>query len=235
MKNPIAEIGKPDSLDLVKPEDALPEEEYYCPDKNCLDPERKLTLKVSTLNNKYFSHRPSCDHDISPQLLLHKMVVAQLKLLPAILLPKAGFLSQPKLFQINHEKSRIEFNPELQSTPEIMLISDHEEMVYLDVIFNEEISDVKYQAAVQQNVPYLILDLEDFYYDNLEQLNDIDFLQESVPSLLHNQKVKSWQYLPAHNRRLTKKTATQIIAGTIVGVIGVAGYLLYKSGKKEQN
>lgn len=231
MKNPIAEIGQPDSLDLVKPEDASPEGEYYCPDKNCLDPERKLTLKVSTLNNKYFSHRASCDHDVSPAMLLHKMVVAQLKLLPSILLPKTNLISQPSLFNINKEKSRIEYNPELNDVPEIMLINDKEEMVYIDVVFDEELSDQKYRAAVQQNIPYLILDLEDFYLDNLDNINDIDFLQEAVPSLLHNQQVKQWQFLPSHLRKFSKNKITKMLAGGLVGLAGIAGYFIYKNKK----
>ncbi|MFW5701267.1 MAG: hypothetical protein ACOCWM_06210 [Cyclobacteriaceae bacterium] len=233
MKNSIAEIGKPDSLDLIKPEDASPEGDYYCPDKNCLDPERKLSLKISTLNNKYFSHRPSCDHNISSNLLLHKMVMAQLKLLPAILLPKTGFFTQPKLFDINHSKSRIAYDPELKSTPEIMLINNQEEMVYLDIIFNDEIPEDKYQAALQQNIPYFIMDLEDFYHDNSPRLNDIDFLQEAVPALLHNQEIKNWQYLPSKNYQISKMSATQLVAGAIVGMVGVAGYLWYRSGKSK--
>lgn len=232
MKNPIAEIGKPDSLDLVKPQDASPEGEYYCPDKDCLDPERKLTLKVSTRNNKYFSHRPSCDHDISPDLLLHKMVVAQLKLLPAFLLPKPGFFSQPKLFNINHQKSRIAFEPELKSTPEILLINDREEMVYLDIVLNDDLSEEKYQAAIQQNIPYVILDLKDFYSDHQDKLHDIDFLQAEVPSLLHNQAVKKWLLTPS-NQGAPKKKVSQLIAGATVGILGIAGFFLFKSRKNQ--
>mgnify|MGYP001043928241 CR=1 FL=1 len=232
MKNPIAEVGRPDSLDLVKPEDAPNEGEYFCPDKNCLDPERKLTLKTSTRNNKYFSHRPSCDHDISPAMLLHKMVIAHLKLMPSILLPKTGFFSQPKLFSINQEKSRIEYDPDMHSTPEVMLINDEEEMVYLDIIFDDELSEEKYRAAVQQNLPYLVLDLEEFYQDNQVNLVDVDFLQKAVPELLHDQHVKSWQFLPEHLRKINKNTTKGLITGALIGVAGIAGVFLFKSFKK---
>jgi len=234
MKNPIAEIGKPDSLDLVKPEDAQADGEFFCPDKNCLDPERRLSLRTSTRNNKYFSHRPSCDHDISAAMLLHKMVIAQLKLMPSILLPKTSFLSQPKLFNIDQNKSRIEYDPEMHTTPEVMLINDEGEMVYLDVIFDDELNEEKYKAAVQQNLPYLILDLEQFYLDNQENLFDIDFLQKAVPKLLHDQYKKSWQFLPQRSHKFNKKTTAGIITGALVGVAGIASIFLFRKDKKKK-
>lgn len=76
--NPIAELDKPDSGNIITPEEAYKIKDthnFFCPDFDCKDPKRVLIPAISVNNNYFFRHKGNYKHEIRPETLLHKSAI----------------------------------------------------------------------------------------------------------------------------------------------------------------
>lgn len=87
LRNPFAELVKPDSGILVTAQDAGYSQNYFCPHSTCRDPERKLFRKQSKNGRYFFCHYGDYEHLIGFETLLHKSSIAYFKESQVIELP----------------------------------------------------------------------------------------------------------------------------------------------------
>ena len=234
MKNPIAELDKPDSLKFIKPEDTdyeNNEKGYYCPDNACLDPERKLYLKKSTLGNLYFSHGSGFDHELNAENLFHKLVIADIMNRDHFTFPSQSFFDKSNTIEIDHSKSKVIKFEKKGVNPDIMLVSKNNDQFYIEVNISTPTDNEKIIKAKEENIPFLSLDLRNFYNLNQEKLqNDIDFMLQSVKSLAIENDNKSWIFKPKTEKSLKDfLTKKNMIGAAVFGAVAlVAGYFIKK-------
>ena len=234
MKNPIAELDNPDSLKFIKPENAdydNNEINYFCPDNNCLDPERKLNLRKSTLGNLYFSHNAGYDHELHADIILHKLATSEIINSSKFKFPSKSIIGKTNEIFINHSESKANNPVKNEVTPDILLVSNTNDHYYIDINVSSSTNDEKINKAKNENIPLLSIDLQNFYKLNEAKLQqDIDFMLQNVQELVHSNDVKKWTYKPKAEKNfkdyVTKKN---VIGAAIVGVAAIiTGYFIKK-------
>lgn len=232
MKNPLAEVTSPDSLELIKAES--PETEnagltYFCPDPQCLDPERTLLLKRSTRGNKYFSHRAGFDHDIHPKTLLHKMALAEFKAMKKYRLPDG--LNGKQWLEIDWAKSMVEFNGIHGDKPDVHLVDKDGFECLIEVTISYSVNDKKFETAKAMDLPLIELNLQRFFIENDENArNNIDSLQYHAPELVGDTSNAQWVFIPERlkSRKNVFSNPAVIGGAVLLGAAGVAAYFSFR-------
>jgi hypothetical protein len=225
MKNPIAELYQYNSFQFVKPQDAAEGKSFYCPDPECPDPERKLFLRKSSLDKKYFTHKIGKEHEIHPKTLLHKMVVGEFKKLKTYRLPK--IMNGRKEIDIDHHKSTIEFKGLSGDTPDIHLVAKDGFECFVEVAIGFKPNKKKVEEAKKRRLPLIEVNIEKFYSHHKDSLStDINFFINHAPRLVDGPSSKI-VYDPWETKTEAKKhvsTTTMIGGAVLLGAAGLATY-----------
>lgn len=226
MKNPIAELEKPDSLKFIDPTQADPadqEEKYYCLDPNCPDPSRQLYLKRSSKGKQYFSHGHRFDHRYSPGTLLRKLAIAHLKELAFFKTPAKTFFDKDKIIALDKSKTKL-YPRQWGQKPEALLTGSGGQSYFVGLAITGPVSDRKAEYARERAIPLIEVDLEDFYETNKEECEeDVEFIEKHIRNLLVEAAPRQWTYLAGKE----KIGGSAILVGAL-GALALAGYLLLK-------
>jgi hypothetical protein len=231
MKNPVAESNYYNSLEFTKPKDALENIEYFCPDPNCPDPGKKLFLRKSPKDKKYFKHRVGMDHEIHAKTLLHKILVGQFKKIDKFSLPQS--IDGKNEVEIDHAKSMIEFKGLEGDVPDIYLEDKDGFKCFIEVTISFPIEKKKMDAVKNLDIPLIEINVKKFFEENGEKLNkNIDFLMNSASELMYSSAKIVFLPSTAKTAKKTRPNTSTIIGGAVVlGAAGLATYLTLK-GKK---
>jgi hypothetical protein len=228
MKNPIVEVHNYNSFEFIKPQDAVENQTFFCPDPKCPDPEKKLFLRRSSLGKKFFTHRVGNEHEIHPKTLLHKMVVSQFKKISKFHLPKP--ISDKTEIEIDHKKSIVEFRGIEGEAPDIFLVDKDGFECFLEVTISFPIDNNKLNAAKKRKLPLVEINIEKFFYENEENINDIDFLTDHASKLIKSASSKV-VYNPLGKENIKQAISTKSVIGgaVLLGAAGIATYLSFKN------
>jgi hypothetical protein len=197
--NPIAELDRPDSGEIITPSEAHPlkkERRFFCPDHDCKDPERLLTPAKSKLDTYFFKHKPGFGHDIQPETLLHKLAVKWFEDCSVYELPKSGRIKLQTV-QLNTSKTKLEFRKLERIIPDVKLTSIDGLTFAIEIVVTSDISSEKSKLIEEFNLPTVRVDLSSFYKKNQHQCRtDFDFVKESLEGLLTDITLKSWAIEP---------------------------------------
>lgn len=230
MKNPVAEVNKPDSLIFVKPDSAAGDDAeivYFCPDPQCLDPDRTLLMKRSNLGNPYFSHRPGYDHDVHPKMLFHKMILAEFKNMKRYVLPER--INGKRQIEIDWSKSTVNFNGLDADMPDIRLVDRNGFECFVEATINYPVNDKKLSAAKKHDLPLVELNLYRLFIENDEKSRDhFDFLIFHASEMANDASNAQFVFIP--ERLKVKKhvfSSPTLIGGAVL--LGVAALIAYFS------
>jgi hypothetical protein len=204
--NPIAEVNEPDSGWLVTPQQARTlknrndNQRFFCPDYDCKDKERYLSLKQSVKGKDFFSHRPGCEHPINPETLLHKSAVKWFERKAAFEIP-AYRHDQTQLKQqtlkLDIEETRLEYSRLKTIIPDVLLCTESGFKFAVEIVVTSDVNESKAKKIEAFNLPTLRISLTSFYYRNKERCQtDLDFINEHLPKLLTDISLKSWVIAP---------------------------------------
>lgn len=232
MKNLVAEANNYNSFKFIKPQDALENKEYYCPDPQCKDPGRKLYLRKSSLNRKYFAHRVGKEHEIHPKTLLHKLLVGYFTKITSYKLPQ--IINGKESIDIDHQKSIIDFKGLEGDVPDVLLEDKDGFKCFVEVTLGFPINKKKVDAVKKLNIPLIELNIIQFYAQNKEKLKDnVDFFFEHVPKLVKSPAKAIFLPSDAKTDKKSVKNTSVIIGGAVLlGAAGLATYIGYKTSKK---
>lgn len=224
--NPIAELDKPDSFKIITAEEAdkiQGKKEYYCPDKNCKDPNRRLILSHSKYDLPFFKHYPEFQHDIFPQTLLHKLAVQWYKNKSSLTIPEAQ-ISGGKYSQqvVNLKTISCEHRGSPGFIPDVYLETVEGFKFIIEIVVTNDIDKEKSKLIREIELPTIAIYLNDFYKDNQEQCRyDQKFVSENLNSLLTDIQLQEWFFDPLPEAPLTFiKTETANTNDTAFGWFG---------------
>jgi hypothetical protein len=227
MKNPIAELHKYNSFEFIKPQDAVENQSFFCPDPKCPDPEKKLFLRKSSLKRNFFTHRVGKEHEIHSKTVLHKMVVGQFAKISKFPLPKP--INGKTEIEIDHKKSIIDFKGIEGDVPDIFLMGKDGFECFVEVKISFPIDKRKLNAAKKRNIPLIELNFEKFYHENEENLkNNIDLILEHASKLVSGASSKVI-INPWDSIKKPVSTTTVIGGAVLLGAAGLATYLGLKN------
>lgn len=198
--NPVAELNRPDSGDIVKPAQTKQGDKLFCPDHDCGDPDRKLFLKHSSLGNPFFSHRPGFSHPIYPQTLLHKLSVKWFEGQTALEIPEGRVVDKiltRKTLNIDPTKTQLEFRQHQSVIPDVIVETEEGFKIAIEIVVSNDVSPEKSILLHELKLPTICIDLSDFYNANKEACRtDIDFIKSNLDRLLQDLVRKRWVRLP---------------------------------------
>lgn len=204
--NPIAELNNPDSGKFITPENAHnmrtidKEIKFYCPDASCLDNDRILFPRKSSLGNYHFTHRKEFGHDIQPETLLHKLAIKWFEQKEEFELPSHNKLKN-RIAKIDKNKTVLEYNSLDNIRPDVKIeiidSSEIENVVAIEIVVTNGISEDKLTKVQDYRLQTIIIDLQEFYLNNKEKCRvDVDFIKENLDELLTCSENKSWVVEP---------------------------------------
>jgi hypothetical protein len=229
MKNPIAELHQFNSFQFIKPEDAAEAKSFFCPDPHCPDPEKKLYLRKSSLNKKFFAHKIGKEHEIHPKTLLHKMVVGEFGKIQKFRLPQT--LNGKSEIEVDHHRSRIDFQGLENEMPDIHLVGKDGIECFVEVTIGVPVNKKKMETAKKKGIPLIEVNIAKFFNENTESLmNDLDFFLMHAALLVKGTSSKviynPWEDIKSKSHVST----TAVIGGAVL--LGAAGLATYWGLKK---
>ncbi len=223
LANPFAELTSPDSGLLISPKTAKTYQKkstFYCPDPDCIDPERVLFLKSSPRDRPFFCHRQNYQHDFAPETLLHKSAVRWFIGKTSFEIPD----NEPPLFKrvdLDQLKTVTEFRKLPRHVPDVKLMTSDAFEFAVEIFVTNDVKEEKKKIISQFGLPTLRIDLSDFYEENWEKCKtDLDFVKEKLEVLMTDNARKKWVH---------KSVATSKQLGDNEGCLSIA--LLYSIGK----
>ena len=174
LKNPYAEIDFADSCKFITPEEALRYREngineFYCPDSNCLDPLRKLSLVASEIRTPHFRHRPEYEHNCEPETLLHKSAVKWFERKAEFEIPAYRYdqtqLKQQTL-KLNIVETRLEYSRLKTIIPDVLLCTESGFKFAVEIVVTSDVNESKAKKIEEFKLPTLRINLADFYKAN---------------------------------------------------------------------
>ena len=211
MLNPVAERDFPDSCKLIEPEEAYQlrtQEKFYCPDHDCKDSDRLLIAAKSSRGNYFFKHKPDCNHDISPETLLHKLAIKYFENRREFQVPefeKSNAYSQEKTLRLNPDHTQLEYRRLQRIIPDVRLKTDKNFEFAIEIVVTSDIDEEKKKLIEKFNLPTLRIDLSRFYRANQMQCKtDIEFINNHLDDLLSDLSKKSWVIPPKVETKRTK-------------------------------
>ncbi len=241
--NPIAERDSPDSGKFATPKDVYPirkEFNFYCPDHNCLDPERKLFPAKSKLGNYFFKHNNNYGHDIRPETLLHKLSIKWFKGKGKFEIPSfqvENKVTNQQLVSIDSELTELEYRRLERIIPDVKLTTNNGFQFAIEIVVTSDLSEEKIKLIEQFNLPTIRIDLTKFYEENTDKCRvDYDFVTAKLDELLSDIRLKSWAVLPKYSEtkgklELTGKPKTDN-TGCLIGLVSVGLIYLFNKLKK---
>jgi len=241
--NPIAERDSPDSGEIVTPKDAHPirkEFDFYCPDHDCLDPERKLVPAKSKLGNYFFKHKPNRTHEIHPQTLLHKLAIKWFEGKKKFEIPSfevGNKIANQQLLSIDSEQTELEYRRLERIIPDVKLTTNDGFPFAIEIVVTNDLSEDKIKLIEQFNLPTIRIDLTEFYEENTDKCRvDYDFVTANLDELLTDISLKSWAVLPKYSEtegklELTEKPKNDN-TGCLIGMATVGLIYLFNKLKK---
>lgn len=231
--NPIAELDKPDSGKIILPTQAIElkaEHSFYCPDFDCKDAERILTVKKSSKGNYFFSHKPNCGHDIRPETLLHKLAIKWFLDKVEYEWP-ANKILRRQTVHIDPLKTICEFRKLERIIPDVTLTTDNDINFAIEIVVTNDIHESKAKLIKEFNLPTIRVDLTTFYRENTEKCQtDLEFIQVNLDRLMTDVQLKSW-VIPVDNAVIKEKfefTETSANNGCVTVLAGLGILLLLK-------
>jgi hypothetical protein len=159
--NPIAEVGKIDSGDIRTPEESKTIKDtdlFFCPDYDCKDRERRLSLKKSGLGNYFFSHLPGCQHDIGPETLLHKLAIKWFENKTEFELPSGNSGDKQikrQLVKLDPAKTQLEYSRLKTIIPDVKLCTIDNFEFAVEIFVTNDISDAKKKLIQQFTIIFI--------------------------------------------------------------------------------
>jgi hypothetical protein len=200
--NPIAELDKPDSGNIVTPSRAhalRKEHKFYCPDHDCKDPNRILIPAKSKLAKYFFKHKPDFGHDIHPETLLHKLAVKWFGDCTAIEIPKSDRIKQQTV-ELDITRTELEFRKLERIIPDVKLTTIKGFVFVIEIVVTSDIKMEKSKLIEDFKLPTLRIDLSNFYYRNKENCRtDYEFVKSNLDGLLTDINIKSWAIAPTNS------------------------------------
>lgn len=203
--NPIAELDAPDSGKIILPNPAYnikDKHKFFCPDYDCKDEKRILTVKKSSKDNYFFSHRRGSGHDIQPETLLHKLAIKWFLIqdeyeIPSLSLTGKKLVNQ--IVQLDKSKTECEFRKLKRIIPDVKLITENGFIFAIEIVVTSDINDSKSKLIEEFNLPTIRVDLSTFYNANKKSCQvDYEFIQNNLPTLLTDINLKSWVIPPKY-------------------------------------
>src|SRR5688572_3870888 len=198
--NPVAEIHKIDSGELVSPEQGLKHTQFFCPDYDCRDPDRILLLVISKNKNPFFRHRANFSHDIRPETLLHKSAIKWFVGKKSYEIPRHnsnGFSFAKQQIDLDDSKTICEFRKLRLIIPDVKLCMVNGFEFAVEIVVTNDLSDEKKKLIHQFDLPVLRVDLSEFYKKHRNECrSDLDFINQHLSSLMTDDSLKSWVIAP---------------------------------------
>jgi hypothetical protein len=238
--NPIAELDNPDSGKIISPAKAYnlkDEREFFCPDYDCKDVERILTVKRSSQGNYFFCHRSNCTHDIRPETLLHKSAISWFKGKNDFEIPSHLFknkLLDKQIIQIDSSKTELEFRKLKRIIPDVILHSPSGLILAIEIVVTNDISEKKKKLIDEFNLPTLRINLAEFYsLDPFRSRTDLEYIMANINVLLSDLSLKSWIRVPSELNGLNTSPIKKVIGWENLVLTGIAIVGLWKISKKK--
>ncbi|TND07950.1 MAG: hypothetical protein FD123_2758 [Bacteroidetes bacterium] len=252
-KNPYAELGRADSANYITPDEAVilrdgGRKDFYCPDSDCRDPYRRLSLVEQKHKRPFFRHYHGYDHNSNPETLLHKLAVKWFADKTAFEIPShesEGKALKQQTVQLDAAKTRLEYNIANTIRPDVMLHTESGFTFAVEIVVTSDVHSAKAKKIELFNLPTLRIDFSRFYLYNRERCQtDKQFIESSLNRLLADINLKSWVKPPAWDKLPAEIEVIQITEPAnepatthtpqnentgcfvILPLIG-AGYLLY--------
>ena len=201
--NPIAETDRPDSGKLIIPENAYKIKDnvsFFCPDYDCKDNERILTVKKSVNDNFFFSHRPNCGHDIKPETLLHKSAIKWFLDKDEYELPSYTFADKElkrQNIKLDKSKTECEFRKLKRIIPDVKLTTQNEFEFAIEIVVTSDIDEQKLKLINEFKLPTIRVDLTQFYKQNKKDCQvNYEFIQNHLTGLMTDNNLKAWVLPP---------------------------------------
>ena len=231
--NPVAELDRPDSGNIIIPDQAKLGDKLFCPDYDCKDKERKLFLKHSSLGNAFFSHRPGFSHPIYGQTLLHKLAIEWFSGKTAFEIP-SGIVHNVRrdkaLLLLDSYKTELEFRQYQNVIPDVIVETLTGFRFAIEIVVTNDVSPEKTILLHESKLPTVCIDLTDFYHTYMEACRaDIDFIKANLDTLLQDIALKRWVRSPSNENKENKKKDGAgegcLLSLVLLGVITFAIYI----------
>lgn len=234
--NPIAELNKPDSGELILPIQAFDKRDnskFFCPDYDCKDTERILTVKKSNKGNYFFCHRPNCEHDIRPETLLHKLAIKWFIDKEQYEIPFSNQIKR-QFIELDKSKTVCEFRQLQRIIPDVILSTFNDFLFAIEIVVTSDIDENKAKLINEFHLPTIRVNLSNFYNQNKNSCQtDFEFIQEHLPKLMEDISLKSWVIPPDFESNKEKLEIYQSNANTgcmtilaCLGLIVLINYLI---------
>jgi hypothetical protein len=198
--NPIAELDHPDSGIILKPEGCRKYRDegrqFFCPDPECIDPNRILRLVVRSNGTIFFRHEANCGHSIQSETLLHKLSVRWFEKREQINLPlyqRDKFYLPPQVTLLDPMKTKCEYRKLERHIPDVRLVTTNGFEFAIEIVVTSDISNDKNKLIHDFGLPTLRINLSTFYKENSEKCRtDYDFVVGKLDSLLGDVARMNW-------------------------------------------
>lgn len=236
MKNPEAEVGRPDSLQFVTPEQAKLKDinELFCPDPLCPGRTRRMYLKRSKNSLLFFCHFGTGEHATNPETLLHKMAIRAFLELDIFEIPNInmqGVNYPASKVTLNKSKTVIEYRLTKGIVPDVVLESIEGFRFAVEIYVTNPTKEEKIKKLVSNDLPTLEIDLNSFYKNNIEDCRtDLAFIKSHVFDLVNDLKLKTWLRPPLDSGplMLEKQKTLPDNTGCLVAILAAPFELLNK-------
>lgn len=198
LKNPQAEMDKPDSGDLRDPDETLYENKksirFFCPDDDCIDPDRVLI--IAKKKRYYFKHRQDYDHEGHPETLLHKSAIRWFEGRKQFEIPSgrgAGKTPNKQMVQLEVDKTQLEYRLYKGIRPDVMFTTIEKEEFAVEIVVTSDLTDKKRKRIENLDLDTIRLDLSEFYKKDPERCRtDREFVMSNLDGLLTDVDLKRW-------------------------------------------
>lgn len=169
--NLFAEKDHPDSGKFIIPDEAYKRKQinknlkFYCPDNECLDENRVLIVKKSSLDKCFFSHKGGYEHNANPETLLHKLAIKWFEGQGEFEIPACKNFAKQKI-KLKASKTECEFRLYKNFIPDVKLEAQNGFQFAIEIIVTNAVSEEKRQIIQQFNLPVVSIDLQEFYKRN---------------------------------------------------------------------
>lgn len=201
--NPIAEVASPDSGWIVTPDQATSlnaKYKFYCPDFDCTDSTRSLSLKTSTLGNRFFSHRPGYGHDIRPETLLHKLAIKWFEDKNEFEIPdyfQGDKQVAKQTIQLDVNETRLEYSQLKRHKPDVKLQAINGFPIAIEIVVTNDVSPEKMKLIKIFGLPTVRIELTTFYKTHQNKCRvDKGFIEANLTALLTDISRKTWVVPP---------------------------------------
>lgn len=202
--NPIAEIDQIDSGDITTPEEAIPLKsirKFFCPDFDCKDPKRRLSLKKSKLENYFFCHHPGYEHEIRPETLLHKLAIRWFVSKSEFEVPERVVSSKRikrQILQLDTNKTLPEYSRLKLIKPDVKLYTVDGFEFAIEIVVTHDLDDSKKKLIDKFGLPTVRIDLSFFYKQfPYECRVNKSFVEKNLDNLPTNVELKKWVISPS--------------------------------------